>query len=105
MQTLDLPDRPIAMELAGVLRLANALDLHHARKGNAPRLEVALQDRSVIIRAPGYSALDQSAEAIAAARHLLETVLCRSVLVRTLRTPVAGRKLSVPRKTRIRRIS
>jgi len=36
---------------------------------------------------PGYSALDRSAEEIAAARHLLETVLRQPVLVRALRTP------------------
>jgi exopolyphosphatase/guanosine-5'-triphosphate,3'-diphosphate pyrophosphatase len=89
MQLLELPDRPIAMELAGVLRLANALDPRHGRNGNesenAPRLEVGLQDRSVVVRAAGYSALDRSAEGVAAARHLLETVLRRSVLMRTLR--------------------
>jgi exopolyphosphatase/pppGpp-phosphohydrolase len=89
MQGLELLDRPVAMELAGVLRLANALDLRHGRNRredeNAPRLEVSLQDRCVVVRSAGYSALDGSAEGIAAARHLLETVLRRPVLVRTLR--------------------
>src|ERR1035437_10100155 len=69
MQLLELPDRPIAMELAGVLRLANALDTRH---GNEPRLEVRLQDHFVVVRTAGYSALDRSAEDVAAARHLLE---------------------------------
>jgi len=96
MQVLELPDRPIAMELAGVLRLANALDARHGRNGNeneqGPRLEVSLQDRFVLVRAAGYSALDRSAEDVAAARHLLETVLRRPVLVRTLRTSAGGRK-------------
>jgi hypothetical protein len=100
LQVLELPDRPIAMELAGVLRLANALDTRHARRGDdgedSPRLEVSLQDRVVVVRAAGYSALDGSAEGVAAARHLLETVLRRPVLVRSLRgttgrAPVAGR--------------
>ena len=90
MQVLELPDRPLAMELAGVLRLANALDSRHGRSGNenesAPRLEVGLQDGCVLVRAAGYSALDRSAEGVAAARHLLETVLRRSVLVRALRS-------------------
>ncbi|MGA2457057.1 MAG: CHAD domain-containing protein [Terriglobales bacterium] len=97
MQVLELPDRPIAMELAGVLRLANALDTRHgaldARHGRsgsenerAPRLEVGLQDDCVLVRAAGYSALDRSAEGVAAARHLLETVLRRPVLVRALRS-------------------
>ncbi|MFZ0799918.1 MAG: hypothetical protein WAM98_19200, partial [Terriglobales bacterium] len=90
MQVLQLPDRAIAMELAGVLRLANALDSRHGRNGNqsenAPRLEVSVQDRFVVVRVAGYSALDRSAEGVAAARHLLETVLRRPVLVRALRT-------------------
>jgi hypothetical protein len=38
----------------------------------------------------GYSPLDRSAEGVAAARHLLETVLRRPVLVRTLRTTSGG---------------
>lgn len=96
MQLLELPDRRIAMELAGILRLANALDMRHGRNGseneNAPRLEVSSQDRSVLVRAAGYSALDRSAEDVAAARHLLETVLRRPVLVRTLRSSAGGGK-------------
>ena len=88
MQLLELADRPIAMELAGILRLANALDTRKGRKGNenVRRIEVSLRDRSIVVRAAGYSALDRSAEDIAAARHLLETVLHRPVLVRTLRS-------------------
>ena len=90
MQALALPDRPLAMELAGVLRLANALDLRHGRSGSenesAPRIEVSLQDGCVSVRAAGYSALDRSAEGVAAARHLLETLLRRPVLVRALRS-------------------
>ena len=96
LQVLELPDRPIAMELAGVLRLANALDTRHGLRGDggedSPRLEVSLQDRVVVVRAAGYSALDGSAEGVAAARHLLETVLRRPVLVRSLRAS-AGRAL------------
>jgi CHAD domain-containing protein len=94
LQVLELPDRPIAMELAGVLRLANALDTRHVRHGdvgeNSPRLEVGLQDRVVVVRTAGYSALDGSAEGVAAARHLLETVLRRPVLVRSLRSSAVG---------------
>ena len=89
MQRLELADRPIAMRLAGVLRLANALDTRNGReKADAPRLEVSSQDHFVVVRAEGYSALDRSAEEVAAARHLLETVLRRPVLVRRLRSPV-----------------
>jgi len=71
--------------LAGILRLANALDTQHGYENeNPPRIEVSLQDRFVLVRAAGYSALDRSAEDIAAARHLLETVLRRPVLVRAM---------------------
>jgi CHAD domain-containing protein len=94
LQTLELPLRPVAMELSGILRLANTLDPHNGHsvheKESAPRIEVSVQDRIVTLRMPGYSALDRSAEEIAAARHLLETVLRQPVLVRTLRAAPAG---------------
>jgi CHAD domain-containing protein len=117
LQLLELPDRPMAMESAGILRLANALDTRHGHTGNGrssnerrgsgnqkvsePRLEVSLQDRSVVLRVAGYSALDRSAEAVAAARHLLETVLRRPVLVRTLRTPSAANSRSQESRVKI----
>ena len=82
LQLLDLPERRIALQLAGVLRLTNALD---TRNGTEPRLRVGLEDKTVLIQTTGYSPLDRSAEEIAAARHLLETVLHRPVLVRRLR--------------------
>lgn len=101
MQTVELQDRPIAMELAGILRLANALDTgkghgenersrNEKENASGPRLEFGLQERSVVLRVAGYSPLDRSAEGVAAARHLLETVLRRPVLVRTLRTTSGG---------------
>ncbi len=96
MQLLALAERPIVMELAGILRLANALDLRHGLtrngSGNAPRLEVSVQDRFVLVRVAGYSALDVSAEGVAAARHLLETVLRRPVVVRALRGSAVGER-------------
>ncbi len=96
MQLLELPDRPLAMELAGILRLANALSYNEDRgqrrirnaneRESIPRIEVSLQERCVLLRVEGYSALDRSAEDVAAARHLLETVLRRPVLVRALKS-------------------
>jgi len=65
LQRLELPDRRIAVQLAGVLRLANALDM---RNGTEPRLEVGVQNHIVLVRAAGYSAMDRSAENVAAAR-------------------------------------
>jgi CHAD domain-containing protein len=109
MQLLELADRPIAMELAGVLRLANALDARHGPKGdggeNSPGLEVSLQDRFVVVRAAGYSALDGSAEGVAAARHLLETVLRRPVVVRSLRGSAGGGGSGVRRKEQVLRFA
>jgi CHAD domain-containing protein len=91
LQRLDLADRRTAVQLAGVLRLANALDTHN---GIEPRLEVGLQDRIILVQAAGYSALDRSAEEVAAARHLLETVLRRPVLVRGLRVASSEKRVS-----------
>jgi CHAD domain-containing protein len=109
LQVLELPDRPIAMELAGVLRLANALDARHRRRGeggeDSPGLEVSLQDRVVVVRAAGFSALDGSAEGVAAARHLLETVLRRAVLVRSLRGSAGGGGSGVRRRKQIPRFA
>jgi CHAD domain-containing protein len=82
MQRLDLPDRRVALELAGVLRLANALDMHN---GTPPKLTVEAHDRVLLVHSAGYSPLDRSAEQVAASRHLLETVLHRPIMVRTLR--------------------
>ncbi len=94
MQLLEFADRPMAMQLAGILRLAKALDKRNKRNGrenvNPLRLEVSSQDRFVVARVAGYSALDRSAEEVAAARHLLETVLRRPVLVRALRSSAGG---------------
>jgi CHAD domain-containing protein len=92
VQLLELPDRRVVLQLAGVLRLANSLD---TRNGVQRHLKVALDDKVVLVQASGYSPLDRSAEEIAAARHLLELILRRPVLVRRLREtagyhPAAG---------------
>lgn len=82
LQSLELPDRHLAMQLAGVLRFVKALDAHN---GIAPKLTVELSDRIVRVHSSGYSPLDRSAEEVAAARHLLETVLRMPVMVKPLR--------------------
>jgi CHAD domain-containing protein/HD superfamily phosphodiesterase len=82
LQRLQIEDRRTAVQLAAILRLANAFD---KRNGIEPRLQVHVDDRAVLVQAAGYSALDRSAEDIAAARHLLETVLRRPIMVRPLR--------------------
>ncbi|HYA96637.1 MAG TPA: CHAD domain-containing protein, partial [Methylomirabilota bacterium] len=83
MQRLELPDRHVAMQLAGVLRLANALDM---RNGIPPRLQVESRDRMLLVESAGYSPLDRRAEDVAAARHLLEMVLRRPVMVKALQS-------------------
>lgn len=107
MQRVDLGDRPTAMLLAGILRLAVALtprkshDLHrpiakqaiaakvaviHRQDDEARRVDVNLDNDLIILRVAGYSALDSCALGVAGARHLLETALKRAILVRPLRT-------------------
>lgn len=102
MQRLELPDRPMATLLAGILRLSVAFDgrgpankKRHvvptaaleagARQAVSKRIEIRLQDNFIVVRAEGYSAFGGSAERVSAARHLLETVLRRPVLVRAWR--------------------
>jgi exopolyphosphatase/guanosine-5'-triphosphate,3'-diphosphate pyrophosphatase len=89
MLALDLPERHLAMQLAGVLRFANSLD---TQNGTAPKLSVELNDRVLRVQSAGYSPLDRSAENVAAARHLLEMVLRLPVMVKPLRaaTPRVG---------------
>jgi CHAD domain-containing protein len=88
LQNLELAERRTAVQLAGVLRLANALDL---RNGSEPKIRVGIKDRVVLVEVSGYAALHRSAEEIAAARHLLEIILRRAVLVRPLRGSTRGR--------------
>ncbi len=88
LQRVEIDDRRIAMQLAGILRLANAFD---TRNGIEPHLDVSTDDRVVVVKAPGYFAAGRSAENIAAARHLLETVLRRPVLIRPLRVATRQR--------------
>jgi CHAD domain-containing protein len=89
LQGLSAAQRSEALRLAGVLRLANAFDA--ARDGRIQRLEVSRQNGFVVIAAQGYFARDRSAEDIAAARHLLEIVYRRPVMVRALRPGKSSR--------------
>jgi len=71
------------LRLAAVLRLANAFDA--CRDGRIQRLEVQSQNGWLQIAAQGYSVRDRAAESIAAARHLLETVYHRPVMVKPMK--------------------
>jgi CHAD domain-containing protein/HD superfamily phosphodiesterase len=95
-----LPDEQKAtIQLAAILRLANALDAGH--DGHIRRIQIesdhirAKGNEAVIIAAEGYSPFGPSAQTIAAERHLLETVLHRAVLVRPLK--IAARPLGKQR--------
>jgi len=79
---LNESQRQSILKLAGILRLANAFDAD--RDGRIQRLEVHEQNGILEIAAQGYSARDHMAEGIAAARHLLETVYRRPLIVKPL---------------------
>jgi CHAD domain-containing protein len=83
LQNLIPTERNEVFWLAGILRLTNAFDAD--RKSRVSRLEVRPQDGFILIAAQGYSSHDRSAEEIAAARHLLELVCRRPVMVKALR--------------------
>jgi CHAD domain-containing protein/HD superfamily phosphodiesterase len=86
-----LPDEQKGtIQLAAILRLANALDAAH--DGHIRRIQIEnvqvrnARNEALIIAAEGYSALGQSAQTIATERHLLETVLRRPVILRPMKT-------------------
>jgi len=82
-------DQKAAIQLAAVLRLANALDGAH--DGHIRRIQIQNDqirtkgNEALIIAAEGYSPLGQTAQTIAGERHLLETVLHRPVVVRAMK--------------------
>jgi CHAD domain-containing protein/HD superfamily phosphodiesterase len=86
-----LPDEQKAtIQLAAILRLANALDAGH--DGHIGRIQIESDqlrtkgNQALVIVAEGYSPLSASAQTIAAERHLLETVLHRPVVVKTMKS-------------------
>jgi CHAD domain-containing protein len=82
LRRLSPGQRQDAMRLAGILRLANAFDA--SRDGHIQRLEVRDQNGFLVIAAQGYSPRHRLAETIASARHLLETVYRRPVMVKPM---------------------
>jgi CHAD domain-containing protein/HD superfamily phosphodiesterase len=87
-----LPDEQKAgIQLAAILRLANALDAAH--DGLIRRIQIendhitTNSTEALAIAAEGYSPLGPSAQTIAAERHLLETLLHRPVIIRPLIPP------------------
>jgi CHAD domain-containing protein len=86
LRGLSLKQRQDIARLAAILRLANAFDA--SKDGRIKRLRVKRGEagnKILLIEAQGYSARDNQAEAIAAARHLLETVYRRAVMVKPMK--------------------
>lgn len=103
-----LPDEQKGtIQLAAILRLANALDAAHdgqirrvqvenagsrsgaAKAGSSLAKRAGLAPReALVIGAEGYAPLGSSAQTIAAERHLLETVLRRPVLIQPMKPSV-----------------
>ena len=99
-----LPDeQKAAIQLAAVLRLANALDTAHNGRIRRVQIEnVRLRTRkgseALIIAAEGYSAMGASAVTIAAERHLLETVLHRPIIFKSMKMPAVRKsRLAIQR--------
>ena len=82
---LNPQERKMVLRLAGMLRLADAFDC--TRDGRIGALEVREHEGFVVIAAKGYSPRDHMAEQVAAARHLLELVYRRPVMVKALAVP------------------
>jgi CHAD domain-containing protein len=84
-----LPDEQKGtIQLAAILRLANAMDSAH--DGHIRRIQIESDqvrrkgNEALIVAAEGYSPVGPSAQTIAAERHLLETILRRPVVVKPM---------------------
>lgn len=85
------PDqRRTVLWLAGILRLADALDAEH--NGRIRRVHVHSTVRALLVSAEGYSPRDRMAEKIAARRYLLETVYRRPILIKAYRAKTVRRR-------------
>jgi len=115
-----LPDeRKIVVQLAAILRLANALDAGHdghIRRIQVEQAEELRKDRkrrtngfrrkpaglakgeALVIAAEGYAPGSTTAQAIAAERYLLETVLRRPVVVKAIRSVATTRQTAGGRR-------
>jgi len=92
-----LPDEQKGtIQLAAILRLANALDAAH--DGHIRRIQIERDqirvrgNGALMIAAEGYLPLGSSAQTIAAERHLLETILRRPVVIKPMPNPASPRK-------------
>lgn len=77
---LPMREQKKVMLLAGILRLACALDWDH--RGLVRQVLLERQNGQLVIRAAGYTPLSPMGERVARARHLLEVATLQPVLVR-----------------------
>ena len=118
LRELSPEEQNITVQLAAILRLANALDAahdghirrlrienanlqpnHHSRRSNGFLLKPLklAPNQALIIAAEGFMADSSTAQAAAAERYLLETVLGRPVVIKAMKTPVPRRLTNRPR--------
>jgi CHAD domain-containing protein/HD superfamily phosphodiesterase len=82
-------EKRLAVGLAGVLRFAHAFD--GGRDGQVQSLQLEQKNGALVVSAAGYSPWTSGAEDISAARHLLEVVLRKPILVKPMKAaPVRG---------------
>jgi len=84
MRELAPSDKNLVLRLAGMLRFANAFD--GTSDNSVPRLQVEQKDGTLVVSATGYSPWATNAEKISSARHLLELVLRKPIVVKALRS-------------------
>jgi exopolyphosphatase/guanosine-5'-triphosphate,3'-diphosphate pyrophosphatase len=93
LRQLATADRKLAVYLAGVLRLANSLD--GRRDGQIDRLQLSVNDGCLQLSVAGYAPWTSTAQDVAAARHVLEVVLHKPIMIKPLR--VARSRVRGPR--------
>jgi CHAD domain-containing protein len=85
LRGLATQQRQILRLLAGILRFADALD--STRDGHIRRLQVEDKNGFLLITAAGYSPITRTGQDVASARHLLEIVVRKPILVKSLNEP------------------
>ena len=82
LHDLALDQKKIVLQLAGILRFANALDTESA--GRIQQVSVEAKDQILVVHAQDYRAWSPEAEKIAASTYLLELSLRRPIVIRAM---------------------
>lgn len=83
LRDIPVAQRKMITFLAGILRLANALDGDH--NGQIKNIKLSQKEGYIVIHANGLRGDSPLAERVAGARHLLEVACGRPILVRPIR--------------------